>query len=58
MPADFTVAGTFFLMREIELAASRVGHVNLAADRLSVTWLLPKSKTDHRAVGISRMWDC
>ena len=56
-PADFVVAGSFFLLREIELAAARTGHVTFGADRLSVSWLLPSSKTDHRAVGVSRSWD-
>ena len=57
-PADFAVAGSFFLLREIEIAAARVGHVTLGADGLSVAWVLPKSKTDCRAVGVSRSWDC
>ena len=51
-PVDFAVAGTFFLLREIELAAARVGHVTVAAHGSSATWLLPKSKTDCRAVGV------
>ena len=57
-PVDFAVAGTFFLLREIELAAARVEHVKLSADGLSVDWLLPTSKTDPRAVGVTRTWDC
>ena len=57
-PTDFVVAGTFFLLREIELAAAKVEHVKLSEDGLSVDWLLPTSKTDPRAVGVTRSWDC
>ena len=57
-PSDCIVAGSFFLLREIELAAARVEHVTIAPDQRSVEWLLPTSKTDPRAVGVSRGWDC
>ena len=57
-PVDFIVAGSFFLLREVELAAAQYSHITMAPDFSSVTWLLPTSKTDPRAVGISRSWDC
>ena len=57
-PMDFAVAGTFFMLREIELGAALCKHVEVSGDGSSVTWLLPTSKTDHRAVGVSRTWDC
>ena len=57
-PADFVTAGSFFLLREIELAAARQWHVTFSVDETSVTWSLPSSKTDPRAVGVSRTWDC
>ena len=57
-PADFVVAGCFFLLREVELAAAKAGHVTVSTDGSSVTWLLPTSKTDCRAVGVARTWDC
>ena len=57
-PFDCVVCGTLFLLLEIELSAARGGHVSIAEDRSSATWLLPTSKTDPRAVGVSRSWDC
>ena len=57
-PADFAIAGCFFLLREVELASARAEHVTVAAGQQAVTWLLPTSKTDHKAVGVSRTWDC
>ena len=49
-PDDCMIAGTFCLLREIELAAARYGHLTVGKDRRSVTWLLPTSKTDPQAV--------
>ena len=49
-PVDCVIAGTLFLLREIELLAARRSHVTIAEDQRSVTWLLPTSKTDPRAV--------
>ena len=58
-PIDFATAGVFFLLREIELAAAKLGHLSFVeAAPTSVTWLLPSSKTDCRAVGVSRTLDC
>ena len=57
-PTDFLVAGTFFLMREIELAAADVGNVRLDIAALVVSWRLPTSKTDPRALGTERSWGC
>ena len=44
-PADFVVAGVFFLLREVELAATLVWYVTMSPDRCSATWLLPTSTT-------------
>ena len=57
-PKDFAVAGCFFMLREVEISSALAKHVTVSSDGLSATWLLPTSKTDHRAVGISRTWDC
>ena len=58
-PSDFAIAGTLFLLREIELSAAQVGHVTFPLpEHSAVTWLLPSSKTDPRAVGVSRTLDC
>ena len=55
---DFAIAGCFFLLREIEISAARIEHLAFASDQSSVSWQLPSSKTDPRAVGVSRTWDC
>ena len=57
-PRDFAVAGCFFLLREVELAAAMASHVTVASDDSSATWLLPSTKTDPRAVGVCRTWEC
>ena len=57
-PVDFVVFGTFFMMREIEIACSKVAHVDLDHDALEVTMRLPVSKNDPTAVGTQRTWGC
>ena len=57
-PVEFVVAGSFFLMREIELAAADCGNVHLDDKARTVTWRLPMSKTDPRALGTERSWGC
>ena len=54
-PSDFVVAGTFFMLREIELTSALTKHVNISRDGQAATWLLPTSKTDPRALGVSRV---
>ena len=57
-PADAVISGAYFMLREIELSAAMYSHVNISADGRSASWLLPTSKQDCRAVGITRTWDC
>ena len=64
-PMDFCSVGIFFLLREIEIAAARLSHLHFSdwaslasGPGGSATLLLPSSKTDPRAVGVSRTWDC
>ena len=45
------MAGTFFLMREVELAAARVEHVTKDADGKSASGSLPTPMMDPRAEG-------
>ena len=56
--SDFAVAGTFFLLRELEIACAGYGHVTFNTECMEVTWRLPASKNDPRAVGTSRAWGC
>ena len=58
-PVDFAISGTFFLLREIEIAAAVLGNITFGSPEHSfVTWSLPSSKTDCRGVGVSRTLDC
>ena len=57
-PAEFAMAGTLFMLREIELAAARTNHITIHDSHASASWLLPSSKTDCRAVGVTRTLDC
>ena len=52
------VTGSFFCVREIELFLALRKHVVIDAVGQRVTWLLPCSKTDPKAIGKSRSWDC
>ena len=52
------IAGGFFCTREIELSLALRQHVSFSADIQRVTWHLPCSKTDPRALGKFRSWDC
>ena len=50
--------GSLFLMREIEVANCRIGHVTFDYLTRSVSILLPVSKTDIYALGKTRTWAC
>ena len=55
---NLIVIGTFFIMREIELAYAKVAHVKICMAESKVTLLLPVSKKDPRAIGCERSWSC
>ena len=52
------IAGSFFCTREIELSLALRQHISFDVDIPGVTWHLPCSKTDPRALGKYRSWDC
>ena len=55
------ILGTWWLLRELELACAQIQHVTFScgADNLvEATWLLPASKTDPQAVGVARSHGC
>ena len=52
------IAGGFFCTREMELSLALRQHISFDLDILRVTWHLPFSKTDPRALGKFRSWDC
>ena len=55
---NLLVIGTFFVMREIELAAALAIHLSIDEAARKLTLRLPVSKTDYRAIGCSRSWTC
>ena len=57
-PTDLVVAGAFFMTRELEVACAKCGHVSFDVLSAEVTWNLPVSKNDTRALGTYRTWGC
>ena len=55
---NLLILGTFFIMREIEIAFALTAHVTIGHSPPKVTILLPVSKKDPRAVGCERSWAC
>jgi len=56
--ANLIVIGTYFVMREMELAFAKVAHVRIDREDRKFTLLLPVSKKDPRAIGCERSWHC
>ena len=50
-PGCLVAAGSFFMLREVEAALAMRQHITFDTERLEVTWLLPCTKTDPRALG-------
>lgn len=57
-PLAATLLASWFLCREIELAAARVHQLSFNEQFRTVTWLLPSSKTDTAANGVTRTHGC
>ena len=57
-PRDTLVLGSWFLMREIEMASAKVGDVTVAWTAKEFSLTLPCSKSDPRAVGMTRTHGC
>ncbi|CAK0849002.1 unnamed protein product [Prorocentrum cordatum] len=55
---NFLIVASMFVMREIEAAFAKVGHVTLNRAERKVSLRLPVSKRDPRAVGCARTWGC
>ena len=52
------VVGTFFVMREIEIAAALAVHVRIDVDKQIVYLRFPASRTDVTGIGCTRSWAC
>ena len=57
-PVRFTQLATSFLLREIEASTTVCGSWSFDDEAKEFTWLLPGSKSDHLALGVSRTWPC
>ena len=57
-PSSFAVLGTFYMTREIEITCAGFADIRLDEERSELTWRLPVSKTDPRALGTTRTWGC
>ena len=57
-PRNLIILGSFFLLREIEASLSLACSVNIDKVTLRVSWNLPTSKTDPKALGKTRSWGC
>ena len=55
---NLVVCGSFWMMRELELSCALVKHIAVDALAKSVDWCLRVSKTDVKAVGKVRRWEC
>ena len=57
-PRALIVAGSFFLTREIEAGNALLADCSFNIADRSVSWNLPASKTDVKALGKVRSWGC
>ena len=57
-PLALCISGSWFLCREIELAAAKVRDISINSDLRTVSWNLPSSKTDSAATGVVRTHGC
>lgn len=57
-PANMTIVGSFFMLREIEASLALWGSIGFDYNRKLVCWNLPASKADPQALGKSRTWGC
>ena len=46
------------MTREVEISEANLSHLTFSPGKDSVTWILPASKTDVKALGTSRTWGC
>ena len=57
-PREAYLLGSIFLLREVELSATRVDHLVFNKPDSTVTWTLSASKTDPQAFGVTRTLGC
>ena len=57
-PGNLVVAGSFFMLREIEASLALWQSVTFDVGARLVSWNLPASKSDPKALGKTRSWGC
>ena len=57
-PTSTFILAACFVLRELEVAYAKISHVDINHDTKTVSWRLPVSKTDYKAVGCTRKWGC
>lgn len=57
-PAHFCVLGVLFMAREIEVSTAKIRCISFDMATAEISWTLPVSKNDVRAVGTTRTWGC
>ena len=57
-PKSFAVLGVFFMTREIEITCAGFSDLRMDEAQSELSWRLPVSKSDPRALGTTRTWGC
>ena len=57
-PRETYLLAACFLLREVEISATRVEHVDINLAEGTITWTLSASKTDPKAFGVTRTLGC
>ena len=57
-PARATILASWWLLREIEASFSRVKHIAVSHEERKISWRLPSSKADWKALGAVRSHRC
>ena len=57
-PQHLAILATLFLLREVEASVAKITAWTLDLDASEITWNLPSSKSDPKALGVKRTWGC
>ena len=57
-PVHLALLASLFLLRELEVGTANLSAWTFDTSSEELTWLLPSSKSDHMALGVTRSWGC
>ena len=57
-PKTMAIVSSLFMLREIEASLAKIVHVTIDETFSKVSILLPASKTDPKALSVTRTWSC